>query len=105
MEAAHVKTCKLLTMNGVFHPKSNVQGLYTSRKESGWGLVSVQATILDETQNQGVHPQDGTQRQAARGMSEATAERDRPEEVPWHNKALRGMYHQQIVEVANDRKS
>ena len=38
-------------MYGDFYPKSNVQRLYTSQKEGGGDLVSVQATILDETQN------------------------------------------------------
>ena len=50
MEAADVKTRKLFTIHGGFHPKSNVQRLYTSRKEGGQGLVSVKVTILDETQ-------------------------------------------------------
>ena len=30
---------------------------------------------------------------------------DQPEEMPWHSKALHGMYHRQIVEVADIRKS
>ena len=49
MEAADVKTRKLLTMHVGFH--SNVQKLYTSRKECEWGLVSIQVTIQDETRN------------------------------------------------------
>ena len=51
MEAADVKTRKLLTMRGGFHPNFNVQRLYTSRKEGGWGLVSGKVTIQDETHN------------------------------------------------------
>ncbi|XP_050771922.1 LOW QUALITY PROTEIN: adhesion G protein-coupled receptor E3-like [Gopherus flavomarginatus] len=51
MEAADVKTQKLLTMHGGFHPKSNTQRLYTSQKEGGRGLVSVKATVLDETRS------------------------------------------------------
>ena len=63
MKAADVKTHQLLTMHGGFHPKSNVQRLYTSWKEGGQGLMSVQATILDAGQ-------------AARGMAQTTAEKD-----------------------------
>ena len=47
MEAADVKTRKLLTMHRGFHPKSDVQRLYTSQKEGGRGLVIVQVTIQD----------------------------------------------------------
>ena len=65
-------------MHGGHHPKSNVQRLYTSRKEGGRGLVSVQVTIQDETQNiQEYIRKMTTKRRAARRMSEATEERDR----------------------------
>lgn len=50
MEAAVLKTQKLLKMYRDFHPKSNTQRLYTSWKEGGQGLVSVKVSILDETQ-------------------------------------------------------
>lgn len=43
MEAANIKTKKLLTMHGNFHPKSNTQKFYTSRKEGG---MSLKATNL-----------------------------------------------------------
>uniref|UniRef100_A0A8C5EKN9 Uncharacterized protein n=1 Tax=Gouania willdenowi TaxID=441366 RepID=A0A8C5EKN9_GOUWI len=36
-------------MHGGFHPKSSTLRLYASRKEGGRGLVSVRATIQDET--------------------------------------------------------
>ena len=32
-----------------FHPKSSTLMLYTKRKEGGRGLVSVKATVQDET--------------------------------------------------------
>lgn len=34
-----------------FHPKSKAQRLYTNWKEGGWGLVNVNAIVLDETQS------------------------------------------------------
>ena len=45
IEATDIKTRKLLTMHGGFHPKSSTLRLYTKRKEGGRGLVS----IKDET--------------------------------------------------------
>ena len=77
MAAANVKTRKLPTMHGDFHSKSNVQRLYTSQKEGGQGLVSVQVTIQDETQNiqqciSKMAPKD----KLLGGMSQVTADRD-----------------------------
>lgn len=51
MEATNVKTWKLFTIYGSLHPKSKAQRLYTNWKEGGWGLVSVNAIVLDETQS------------------------------------------------------
>jgi len=51
MEATVIKTRKLLTMHGGFHPKSSILRLYTKRKEGGQGLESVRATIQDEATN------------------------------------------------------
>ncbi|KAI3374267.1 hypothetical protein L3Q82_006114 [Scortum barcoo] len=49
IEATDIKTRKLLPMHGGFHPKSRTLGLSTRQKEEGRGLVSVRATIQDET--------------------------------------------------------
>ena len=108
LEAADLKTRKLLTMHGGFHPKSNVQRLYTSRKEGGRGLVSVQVTIQDETLDiqeciRKMAPKDELLGECLRQQQRGTD--DQPEEVSWHSKALHGMYHQQIAEVADIRKS
>lgn len=51
IEAADVKTQKLLTRYKSFHPKSKTQKLYTREKEGGQDLVSMKATVLDETQS------------------------------------------------------
>lgn len=37
------------TVFGRFHPKSSTLRLYAKRKEGGKGVVSVRATIQDET--------------------------------------------------------
>lgn len=49
IEATDIKTRKLLTIHGGFHPKSSTLRLYTKWKEGGRGLVSVKATVQDET--------------------------------------------------------
>ncbi len=51
IEATDIKTRKLLTMHGGFHLKSSTLKLYSERKEGGRGLMSVRATIQDETTN------------------------------------------------------
>ncbi|KAF7644738.1 hypothetical protein LDENG_00216610, partial [Lucifuga dentata] len=51
MDATDVKTGKLLTMHGGFHPKSSTLRLYAQQKEGGRGLVSVRATIQNETRS------------------------------------------------------
>ena len=38
------RTGKLMTMHKALHPKSNVDRLYISRKESGRGLISIEDT-------------------------------------------------------------
>uniref|UniRef100_A0A3Q3W8E1 Murine leukemia virus integrase C-terminal domain-containing protein n=1 Tax=Mola mola TaxID=94237 RepID=A0A3Q3W8E1_MOLML len=44
IEGTDIKTRKLLTMLGGFHPKSSTLRLYTKWKQGGRGLVSVRAT-------------------------------------------------------------
>ena len=90
-------------MHGGFHPKSNVQWQYTSRKEGGRGLVSVTATILDETHNIQEHilkmaPKDKLLGECLRQQQTVTDYP--PEKMPWLNKALHG-----ICEVATSENS
>ena len=40
-----------MTMHGVFHPKSSTARLYTSRKEGGRGLHSIENVVLQEEQS------------------------------------------------------
>ena len=47
------KTRKLLTMHKVLHPKSDVDGLYVSRKEGGRGLVSCESATGSAENNLG----------------------------------------------------
>ena len=43
-----IKTRKILTMNGIFHKKSNVDRLYLRRAEGGRGLISIEDCVKME---------------------------------------------------------
>ena len=43
-----IGTRKLMSMHGVFHPKSSTARLYTSRKEGGRGLHSIENVVRQE---------------------------------------------------------
>ena len=46
-------TKKVLTMNGAFHPKSDVDRLYVSRVNGGWGLISCEGCVRSEENSLG----------------------------------------------------
>ena len=46
-----IKTRKILTMNGVFHKKGNVNRLYLKRNDGGRGLISVEDCVKIEQLN------------------------------------------------------
>jgi len=46
-----VNTRKILTMNGIFHKKENVDRLYLKRNEGGRGLMSVEDCVRVEENN------------------------------------------------------
>lgn len=41
-------TRKVLTMNGTFHPKRDVDRLYVSREDKGRGLISCEKCVRGE---------------------------------------------------------
>ena len=51
LKAIDVKTRKILTMNGIFHKKGNVDRLYINRKAGGRGLISVENCVRMEEKN------------------------------------------------------
>ncbi len=109
IEATDIKTRKLLTMHGGFHPKSSTLRLYTKRSEGGRGLVSVKTTVRDET----TKIQEYIRKMAPKdeGLSEHLRQQkpeseDKEDEEPsWRDKPLHGVYHRQIEEVADIKKS
>ena len=48
-------TRKYLTMNGAFHPKSDVDRLYVKRKEGGRGLIGVEQCVRSEENGLGFY--------------------------------------------------
>lgn len=108
-EATDIKMRKLLTMHGGFHPKSSTLRLYTKRSEGGRGPVSAKTTVQDET----TKIQEYIRKMAPKdeGLSEYLRQQkpegeDKQDEEPsWRDKPLYGMYHRQIEEVADIKKS
>ncbi|XP_055368940.1 uncharacterized protein LOC129604854 [Betta splendens] len=108
IQTTDVKTRKLLTMNGGFHPKSSTLRLYASLKEGGRGLVSVRATIRDETCkiHKYIKEKAPTDDVLSECLRQWRTEDEMLEEGPsWEDKPLHGMYHRNITEVADLNKS
>ncbi|XP_078808275.1 uncharacterized protein LOC144994388 [Oryzias latipes] len=108
IQTTDVKTRKLLTMHGGFHPKSSTPRLYGSHKEEGRGPVSMEATIQDETSKMHEYiklkaPTDSMLSECLRQWrAEDTVLEDRSS---WEDKPLHTMYHRTITEVADIKKS
>ncbi|XP_076610522.1 uncharacterized protein LOC143335176 [Chaetodon auriga] len=102
MEASDIKTRKLLTMHGGFHPKSSVLRLCTKRKTGGRGLVSVRVTIREETASlweyiRKMAPNDDLLSECLRQQKPSQEE---PEGLAWTDKP-----HRQLEEVADITKT
>ena len=79
--------------------------LYTKQKERGWVLVSVRATIQDETTMnkeyiRNMAPNDGLLSECLR-QQKPSEEKEEEERPSWRDKPLHGMYHRQIYKVAD----
>uniref|UniRef100_A0A3Q3AXH7 Phospholipid phosphatase related 4a n=1 Tax=Kryptolebias marmoratus TaxID=37003 RepID=A0A3Q3AXH7_KRYMA len=91
-----------------FHPKSSTLRLYTKRKEGGRGLVSIRATTQDETTKileyiRKKAPNDDLLSECLRQQKPNVEEEK--EEPSWKDKPLHRMYHRQIEEVTDIKKS
>ena len=87
-----------------FYSKSSSLRLHTKRNGGGRGLVSVKATIQDETTRiqeyiRKMAPNDDLLSECLRQQkpSEVKEEDERPS---WSDNLLHGMYHRQIEEMA-----
>ncbi|TWW67382.1 hypothetical protein D4764_02G0004230 [Takifugu flavidus] len=108
IQATDIKTRKLLTMHGGFHPKSSVLRLYTKRKERSRGLVSVRTTVQEETTSfqeyiKKMAPTDPLLSECLR--QQKPTKEEEPEGLSWKDKPMHGMYHRQIEEVADIEKT
>ncbi len=95
-------------MHGGFRPKSSTLRLYTEQSEGGRGLVSVRATVQDETTKiqeciNKMAPKDELLSDYLRQQKPTNA--DEEDEPSLRDKPLYGMYHHHIEEVADIKKS
>ena len=51
-----------MTMHGAFHPKSDVDRLYLTRREEGRGLVSIQHCVRGEENSLGLYVKNSTEK-------------------------------------------
>ncbi|TWW65015.1 hypothetical protein D4764_22G0006620 [Takifugu flavidus] len=108
IQANDIKTRKLLTMHGGFHPKSSVLRLYRKRKEGGRELVSVQTTVQEEATSlreytKKMAPTDPLLSECLR--QQKPTKEEEPEGLSWKDKPLHGIYHRQIEKVADIEKT
>jgi len=88
---------KIVTMHGGFHPKSSPLRLYTKRKERGCGLLSIRATIWNETTEiqeyiRKMAPSDKLLSECLGQLKPGGGNKDE-EALSWKDKHLHGMYH------------
>ena len=104
-----IKTRKLFTLHGAFHPKSSTDRLYKPRKEGGRGLQSIDRAIQDEQTSleKYVKEKSKEDRLLAEYDKQASVTRsnDNSRTERWQDKALHGKFHQNISKIADLNKS
>ena len=113
LQAIDRKTRKLFTIYGALHPNSDVDRLYTSRKEGGRGLISIEDCVELAIRGLEVYVHGCEERliQTARGDKIAGLEaasvlkRSKKEKIleDWEEKVLHGQYLKQTKEVRSDQ--
>ena len=102
MQSVNVKTRKLVTMRGGFHPQSSVLRLNTKRREGGWGQRQSHHPQRS-SRPPGIHQEDGSVSECLRQLKPNMEEE--PEGLSRTDKPLHGMYHLQTEEMADIRKT
>ena len=103
LKETDIGTRKLMTMHGVFHPKSSTARLYTSRKEGGRGLHSIENVVHQEEQSLKSY----VSRKAESDPLMAECKRliaiwkEPDEAAAWYEKPLHGAWHKGVSEVAD----
>lgn len=107
LKAADIGTRKLMTLHGIYHPKSSTGRLYTSRKEGGRGLHSIADIVKAEEQSlksyvNGRAETDELMKECQRLIANWEPPQDKE---PWYDKPLHGAWHNGVAEVADMRKT
>ena len=105
------KTRKMMTMNGMLHPRANVARLYLPRIEGGRGLISAEECVRTEehglsdyvkNSEKGFNrlltsmERDGTKREYMLKMKEH-------KEKEWKEKALHGQYPRLVADTEQEK--
>ena len=112
LKTMDTKTRKLLTVNGAFHMRSNVDRLYIKRKAGGRGLISVEECVRAEEAGLREYVTDSDEwmlKVVANGMVPGESkvdyrlrlERERSERL--REKTLHGKFFNETGEVADER--
>ena len=103
LKETDIGTRKLMTMHGVFHPKSSTARLYTSRKEGGRGLHSIKDVLHQEEQS--LKSYVSKKAEGDPMMAEfkrlIAIWKEPDEAVAWYEKPLHGAWHKGVLEVAD----
>ena len=90
-------------MHGVFYPKSSTARLYTSRKEGGRGLHSIENFVHQEEQS--LKSYVGSKAESDPLMAECkriiATWKEPDEAAAWYEKPLHGAWHKSVSDVAD----
>ena len=105
------KTRKMMTMNGMLHPRANVSRLYLPRDEGGRGLISIEQTI--ETEEHGlsdyVKKTEKGYNRLLKAMEKEKSRKEYSENImeertkDWKEKPLHGQYPRLVADADNKK--
>ena len=107
LKAADIATRKLMTMHGVFHPQSSTARLYTSKKEGGRGLHSIEHVVKAEEQSLKSYVSGKAETDHLMAECKRLVANWKPpdERTMWYEKPLHGAWHRGVAEVADMTKT
>ena len=117
LEKLDRQTRKIMTMNGMLHPKSDVDRLYVVRQRGGRRLQSVLETVQSEENSlrwyvknsqeqllKAVHKQQDINNDIIK-PSEYKDQKRREREVKWHEKVMHGQFFRDTDGIVDRTKS
>ena len=92
-----------MTLHGVFHPKSSTARLYTSKKEGGRGLHSIENFVRQQEQSLKFFVDKQAESDPLMAKCKRLIETwKKPDEAAaWYEKPLHGTWHNSVSEVAD----